>query len=131
MSILPGKRVEPIRAWIMAVIMRSLYNEQMEQQLTENEEKALVGILYNHVTFGTTMQVFGEAGGDNGRINTQRAILEKLLVKYNLIESIAPDVLLLMGITSKVPKEQLEAWAANDKNKHLQLRAQYFLKKIA
>lgn len=97
--------------------------------LTEAEEKALVGVLYNHVSFGTTMQVFGEAGEDNGRINTLRGVLEKLLTKYNLIDSLAPDVLLLMGITSRITKEQLEAWAGNDSNKHLQLRAQYFLKK--
>lgn len=103
----------------------------MEQTLTDLEEKALVGMLYNHVSFGTTMQVFGEAGEDNGRINTLRGTLEKLLTKYNLIDSLAPDVLLLMGIVSKISREQLEAWAANDANKHLQLRAQYFLKKIS
>jgi hypothetical protein len=102
----------------------------MENTLSEAEEKALVGVLYNHVSFGTTMQVFGEAGEDNGRINSLRGILEKLLVKYNLIDNLAPDVLLLMGITSRIPKEKLDTWAADDKNKHLQLRAQYFLKKI-
>jgi hypothetical protein len=101
----------------------------MEQTLTEAEEKALVGVLYNHVSFGTTMQVFGEAGEDNGRINTLRGILEKLLVKYDLIDTLAPDVLLLMGIVSHVPQEKLEQWAADDTNKHLQLRAKYFLKK--
>ena len=100
----------------------------MEHTLTEAEEKALVGVLYNHVSFGTTMQVFGEAGDDNGRINTLRGVLEKLLVKYNLIDSLAPDVLLLMGLASRVSREQLDLWAANDTNKHLQLRAQYFLK---
>ena len=88
-----------------------------------------MGVLYNHVSFGTTMQVFGEAGEDNGRINTLRTVLEKLLVKYDLINSLAPDVLLLMGITSRIPKEKLSEWAANDANKHLQLRAKYFLKK--
>lgn len=101
----------------------------MDQQLTEAEEKALVGVLYNYVSFGTTMQVFGEAAGDNDRINTLRAVLEKLLVKYNLIDSLAPDVLLLLGITSRIAKEQLESWASNDANKHLQLRARYILKK--
>ena len=93
------------------------------------EEKALVGVLYNHVSFGTTMQVFGEVGGDNGRINTLRAILEKLLIKYSLIDSLALDVLLLMGITSRIPKEKLGEWAADETNKHLQLRAKYFLKR--
>jgi hypothetical protein len=102
----------------------------MDHNLTEAEEKALVGVLYNHVSFGTTMQVFGEAEEENGRINTLRGVLEKLLTKYNLIDALAPDVLLLMGIVSKVPKERLEAWASDESNKHLQLRAQHFLKKI-
>lgn len=101
----------------------------MEQTLTEAEEKSLVGLLYNHVTFGTTMQVFGEATEDNVRINTARDMLEKLLTKYNLIGNLAPDVLLLMGIVGPIPKEKIEAWAADETNKHLQLRAQYFLKK--
>ena len=101
----------------------------MEQTLTEAEEKALVGLLYNHVSFGTTLQVFGEAGEDNGRINTLRAALEKLLVKYNLIDSLAPENHLMLGIVSKLSPEQLQAWAAQDRNKHLELRAKYFLKK--
>lgn len=99
----------------------------MDKNLSENEEKALVGLLYNHVSFGMTLQVFGEAGEDNGRINTLRGILEKLLVKYNLIDSLAPDVLLIMGIASRIPEEKLAQWAADDSNKHLQLRAKYFL----
>ncbi len=105
------------------------FTNGMEQNLNENEEKALVGLLYNHVTFGTTMQVFGEASEENGRINTLREVLEKLLVKYNLTDSLAPDVLLLMGIMSRISPEQLKKWAADDTNKHLQLRAQHFLKK--
>lgn len=99
------------------------------QSLNETEEKALVGLLYNHVSFGTTLQVFGEVDEDIGRINTLRSILEKLLFKYQLMDSLAPDVLLLMGIVSQVPKEKLENWANDESNKHLQLRAQYFLKK--
>lgn len=102
----------------------------IETALIEAEERALVGVLYNHVSFGTTLQVFGEAADDNGRINTLRGTLEKLLVKYNLIDSLSPDVLLLMGITSKIPKEKLVEWAADNSNKHLQLRAQYYLNKI-
>lgn len=100
------------------------------QTLTEQEEKALVGVLYNHVSFGTTLQVFGETAGDNARIDTLRGILEKLLIKYSLIDSLAPDVLLLMGLTSHVPQDKLAAWAGDDSNKHLQLRAQYFLKAV-
>lgn len=100
----------------------------MHEQLSENEEKALIGLLYNHVSFGTTLQVFGETGADNHRIRTLRDILEKLLVKYSLIEVLSPDVLLLMGIVSRIPHEELQRYAKNDANKHLQLRAKYFLK---
>ncbi|MBI2030704.1 hypothetical protein HYT05_03710 [Candidatus Kaiserbacteria bacterium] len=77
--------------------------------LTESEEKSLVGLLYNHVTFGTTMQVFGESADNNARINTMRYMLEKLLTKYNLISNLAPDALLLLGIVGPIPKEKLEA----------------------
>ena len=101
----------------------------MEPILTEAEEKSLIGVLYNHVSFGTTLQVFGEAATDNTRINTLRGTLEKLLVKYSLMDSLAPDVLLLMGIVSRITREQLDTWAADDSNKHLQVRAQYFLTK--
>lgn len=99
----------------------------MEHTLTEAEEKSLVGVLYNHVSFGTTLQVFGESPEDTARINTLRGILEKLLVKYNLIDSLPPDVLLLMGIVAHIPREQLEQWATDETNKHLQLRAKFFL----
>ena len=102
----------------------------MEKDLTETEEMSLIGLLYNHVSFGTTMQLFGEAADDNGRINTLRTVLEKLLVKYALVDSLAPDVLLIMGLYARIPKEKLEAWSKDDKNKHLQLRAQHFLKKL-
>lgn len=101
----------------------------MEHTLTEKEEKALIGVLYNHVSFGTTLQVFGETLEDNARIGTLRGILEKLLVKYNLIDSLSPDVLLLMGIVARIPEKQLEQWAADESNKHLQLRAKFFLSK--
>ncbi len=102
----------------------------MDTNLSENEEKALVGLLYNHVSFGTTLQVFGEASVENARIETLRAILEKLLVKYELIDKLSPENLLMLGIANRVPKADLEIFAANDANKHLQLRAQYFLKKL-
>ncbi len=99
----------------------------MEYTLSESEEKALIGVLYNHVSFGTTLQVFGESPEDNARISALRGILEKLLVKYSLIDSLSPDVLLLMGIVGRIPKEQLEQWATDETNKHLQLRAKFFL----
>jgi len=98
--------------------------------MNESEEKALVGILYNHVSFATTLQVFGEAGGENARINTLRGILEKLLVKYDLVGKLSPENLVMLGIVNDVSKEALGAFAANDNNKHLQLRAQYFLKQL-
>ena len=98
--------------------------------LTETEEKALVGLLYNHVSFGTTLQVFNEATEDNARIETMRGALEKLLVTYELIDKLSPDNLVMLGIASRVPKATLEEFAENENNKHLQLRAQYFLKKM-
>ncbi|MDO8562011.1 MAG: hypothetical protein Q7S05_04275 [bacterium] len=97
--------------------------------LAEVEEKALVGLLYNHVSFGTTLQVFGEARDENARINTLRATLEKLLTKYELLGKLSPENLLMLGITNRVPREKLEEFAANENNKHLQLRAHYFLNK--
>lgn len=102
----------------------------MDTDLNENEEKALVGLLYNHVSFGTTLQVFGETTSDNARINTLRNVFEKLLVKYDLIDTLSPENILMLGIASRVPRTTLEEFAANENNKHLQLRAQFFLKKI-
>ena len=98
--------------------------------LNESEEKTLVGILYNHVSFGTTLQVFGETGAENARIETLRGTLEKLLVKYDLIDKLSPENLLMLGIANRVPKETLTEFAANENNKHLQLRARYFLKQL-
>ncbi len=101
----------------------------MENNLNETEEKALVGLLYNHVSFGTTLQVFGEAHEDNGRINTLRDALEKLLIKYDLVNKLASENLLMLGLAENISKEQLTQWAGNESNKHVQLRAKYFLKK--
>ena len=96
--------------------------------LTEVEEKALIGLLYNHVSFGTTLQVFGEAGEDNARIETLRIALQKLLVKYGLIDKLSPENLLMLGLADHVSSADLKTFASNGANKHLQLRAQYFLK---
>ena len=96
--------------------------------MNESEEKALVGLLYNHVSFGTTLQVFGEAAEDNARIGTIRAALEKLLIKYELVDKLSPENLLMLGLANRIPKETLDSFASNDNNKHLQLRAQFFLK---
>lgn len=98
---------------------------------SEVEEKALVGILYNHVSFGTTLQVFGEAAEENARIDTLRSALENLLEKYDLLTALSPENFLMLGMTNRVPKDALESFAKNDANKHLQLRAQYFLKKFS
>lgn len=97
--------------------------------LSENEEKALVGLLYNHVSFGTTLQVFGEAAADNARIDTLRNAMEKLLVKYELMHTLSPENLLMLGFAGRIDAAHLEKFAADDNNKHLQLRAKYFLAK--
>jgi len=103
----------------------------MDAPLTEIEEKALVGLLYNHVSFGTTLQVFDETAADNSRIDTMRRIFEKLLVKYHLIDKLSEENLLMLGIANRLPRETLKEFAANENNKHLQLRAQYFLKNVS
>lgn len=100
----------------------------MDDTLNETEEKMLIGLLYNHVSFGTSLQVFGDAAADNQRLATLRNALERLLLKYNLLDALAPDVLLILGLVSHIPRKQLETWAQDDKNKHLQLRSQFFLK---
>ncbi len=102
----------------------------MNGNLDENEEKALVGLLYNHVSFGTTLQVFGETSDDNARIETLRGVFKKLLTKYDLIDKLSAENLLMLGIVDTLPRVQLEEWTRDENNKHLQLRAQYFLKKV-
>lgn len=99
--------------------------------LSETEEKALVGLLYNEVSFGTTLQVFGEAASENDRINTLRGAFEKLLKKYELLEKLAPENLLMLGLSIHLSPEQLEMWANQEANKHLQLRAKHFLKQVS
>lgn len=100
----------------------------METILSETEEKNLIGLLYNHVSFGTTQQVFGEVSEDNARIETARTTLEKLLLKYKLIDSLSPENLLMLGMTQYLDKTVLENFSKNESNKHLQLRAQFFQK---
>lgn len=100
--------------------------------LTEAEEKSLVGLLYNHVTFGTTQEVFGEETAEGiKRIETLRGVLKKLLQKYQLAEKLSPETFLLLGLADLCPREMLEAWSSDENNKHLQLRAAFFLKKSA
>jgi hypothetical protein len=100
-------------------------------ELTDVEEKSLVGLLYNHVTLGTTLEVFGEETADGvKRIDLLRGILKKLLLKYQLAEKLSPETFLLLGLPDMCPPEKLQAYASDEGNKHLQLRARYFIEKL-
>lgn len=94
---------------------------------SEDEEKSLIGILYNHISFATTMEVFGELD-QNGkqRLNALRSLFAKLLEKYSLIEKLTQEDYLLLGLGALLKKESLEKWLNNENNKHLQNRAKYF-----
>ncbi len=99
--------------------------------LTEAEEKAMVGILYNHLVFSTTMEMFGELGdGGVTRVENLRAALGKLFRKYDLAAALPPETFLLLGMTDFLKKEELDAWALLDGNKHMQNRAKFFLTKL-
>ena len=96
--------------------------------LLENEEKTLIGILYNYVSFGTTLEVFGETKIENfNRVRILRTVFEKLLRKYSLIDKLSPEDFLMIGLVHLVDKKYLKMWLKNDKNKHLKLRAEYFI----
>lgn len=98
--------------------------------LTEDEEKALVGMLYNHLSFGTTLEVFGQINEDGvKRLDVLRNIFSKLVEKFSLIENIDEQSYLLLGLPKFIQKESLEKFSKDDKNKHLQSRAKYFLDK--
>ncbi len=99
--------------------------------LTNEEEKSLVGILYNHITFGTTMEVFGELTPSGvKRLNDLRKVLEKFLIKYELSSKLNSEAYLTLGMADFIEKNLMEKWAENGDNKHLQNRAKYFLKQI-
>lgn len=105
-------------------------NIQSKIEISEDEEKALVGILYNHLSFSTTLEVFNElTPAGIKRIDGLRGIMAKLLKKYDLSDKLTEENYLLLGITDFIKRESLEEWAANEDNKHLQLRAKYFLGK--
>ncbi len=88
----------------------------------------MIGILYNHLVYVTTMEVFGEiAEGGIGRIATLRSLLGKLLKKYDLVKTLPPDAFLILGLTEFLTREQIEAWSTGV-NAHLKKRAEYFLK---
>lgn len=98
--------------------------------LEEQEEKALVGLLYNHVSFGTTLEVLGELKEEGTeRLNLLRVIFGKLLKKFKLDKDLTQENYLLLGMKDFIEKPFLEKWSKNDGNKHLQNRAKYFLKK--
>lgn len=103
-------------------------NRENKFNLNENQEKALVGILYNHISFGTTMEIFGELTSEGiQRLNTLRESFEILLKKYSLDNKLTSETYLLLGMSKMISQERLIEWANDDKNKHMQLRAQYFL----
>lgn len=98
--------------------------------LLADEEKALVGILYNHLVFGTTMEVFKELSPEGiKRLDILRAALSKLLKKYSLADKLPSEAFLLLGMFEFLEKQLLEKWTADENNKHLQNRAKYFLEK--
>ncbi len=99
--------------------------------LTEAEEKAMVGIIYNHLVFSTTMEMFGELGeGGVTRINNLRIALGKLFRKYDLAATLPTETFLLLGMTDFLKKEDLDAWALLEGNKHMQNRAKFFITKL-
>lgn len=98
--------------------------------LKENEEKILVGILYNHITFGTTLEVFGELTLEGiQRLDLLRNILRKFLKKFSLSDKLPEETYLILGMPDFIKKASLEKWEKNEQNKHLQIRAKYFLGK--
>jgi len=99
--------------------------------LSADEEKALIGLLYNHLCFGATLEVFGELEeGGSKRLDVLRGAFVKLLNKYALIDNLTQEDYLLLGLEDLLTKESLEKWIVNENNKHLQTRARYFYKKI-
>lgn len=106
--------------------------ETQNFDLTEAEEKAMVGIIYNHLVFATTMEMFGELGdGGVTRIENLRAALGKLFHKYDLAAALPPETFLLLGLTAFLKEEDLVKWSELDGNKHMQNRAKFFMKKIS
>ena len=98
---------------------------------TEEEEKSLVGLLYNHLSLGTTMEVLGELQLEGiKRIDLLRGVFEKLIKKFNLADKLSQENYLLLGMKDFLQKSSLEKWAQDENNKHLQNRAKYFLSKL-
>jgi hypothetical protein len=100
--------------------------------LSADEEKALIGLLYNHLCFGATLEVFGELKeGGSQRLDILRGAFVKLLNKYALIDNLTQEDYLLLGLKDLLKKESLAKWLANEKNKHLQIRAKYFKDRLS
>jgi len=94
------------------------------------EEKAMVGILYNHLVFGTTMEVAGELNKEGvNRLENLRSLLGKLLRKYSLSDALGSEAYLTLGLADFISKDKLIEFSKDEKNKHLQNRANYLLKK--
>lgn len=98
--------------------------------LLPEEEKSLVGVLYNHISFGSSMEIFGELEEEGiKRIDNLRNIFVKLLKKYSLVDKLSKETYLILGIAEFIDKPFLEQAVQNEDNKHLQIRAKYLLKK--
>jgi len=99
--------------------------------LNEEEQKVLIGLLYNQITFGTTLEVFGELSLEGiKRLDSLRSIMKNLLKNFGLIEKLNEDAYLVLGMPELIEKTTLEKWASDENNKHLQNRAKFFLKKF-
>jgi hypothetical protein len=106
-------------------------SDMENEQLSADEEKAMVGILYNHLVFATTMEMFGELGdGGVTRIENLRALLSKLFRKYDLAVALPRETFLLLGLTDFLKMEDLTEWSKLEGNKHMQNRAKFFITKL-
>lgn len=95
---------------------------------TEAEEKSLVGLLYNHISFGTTMEMFNELGeGGLTRLNNLRNIFRKLISKYNLTSQFSGQDFLLLGLAEFIKDEDLKYFKESGNN-HLKNRVLFFSK---
>jgi len=104
--------------------------EDKTTMLTQGEEKTLIGLLYNHLSFGTTMEVFGELTSEGiKRLANMRNIFSKLIKKFDIVKDLDENTFLVLGLTEFINRVRLEEFAKNDGNKHLQNRAKYFLNK--
>jgi hypothetical protein len=98
--------------------------------LTEIEERGLIGLLYNQVSILTTQEILGELKEEGlTKAELQRNILVKLLKKYSLLDTLSPENLLILGMVNCISKENLIKISKKDLNKHLSNRAKFFIKK--